>query len=131
MKENNGFTIIEITVVIAIIGILASMTLRYDNLYVKRAKDSAIKENLESLFSESFVYLSSHGNYGAFCNNFVVTRVLNQLNPENEYCHHSDTEWVVCSRLYEDKTKAWCVDSTGFKGEIDDEKCEKGISVCP
>ena len=129
--KRNGFTIIELIVVIAVIAVLATIVSVSVKVYITKGKDSAIKENLNSLTTNSLIYLESHGNYGAFCNDEAVLRVEDKMNPDNSYCHHSDTQWVFCSRLYENSSKAWCIDSTGAKKQINDSACKNGLSLCP
>jgi prepilin-type N-terminal cleavage/methylation domain-containing protein len=127
----NGFTIIELIVVIAIIAVLSSIVATSVTKYISKSKDSAIKENMNSFLINSLTYLENHGNFGAFCNDPVTQKIYNAITSGNKYCHHNDTQWVVCMRLYEVITKAWCVDSTSTKKEINDSECKNGLSVCP
>jgi len=131
MKVNNGFTIIELIVVIAIIAVLSSIVLTSVAKYISKSRDSAIKENMNSFLINSSTYLESHGNFGAFCNDSITQKIYDNINSDNKYCHHNDSQWVVCARLFEDNTKAWCIDYTGAKKQINDSVCKNSLSVCP
>lgn len=145
MKTQKGFTIIELIVVIAIIAVLAAVVMVNVTKYINKGKDSAIKANLNSLTTASVIFFEDHGNYGSFCNNSLAEDIFNSIaipsgktkeckNQSDSYtfcCHHSDTAWIACIELIEDNTKAWCVDNTGIKKQINVSDCKNGISACP
>lgn len=68
MKNSNktgaGFTLLELLIVIAIIGILASVVLLRYPMTVKRVKDSRIMTDLVQFRSKAHVLFDNSGNYG-------------------------------------------------------------------
>lgn len=137
-----GFTLIELLVVIAIIGILAAIVFINVASIRGRAKDAAVKMGIDQLSYLAQVYYDErNGNYGGFCNDDRVETVYDAIpgadcdkNPKKcKVCHHDSDEWTVCVQLNvpEDKSKAWCLDSTGNKKQIDQADCEADITFCP
>ena len=61
--QPKGFSLLEVVIVVAIIGILA--TLAYPSLegYLQRAKQSEIKTNLAAIHTAEKLYHASNGSY--------------------------------------------------------------------
>jgi type IV pilus assembly protein PilA len=58
-KNNEGFTLIELMIVVAIIGVLAAIAIPAFLNYVKRAKTSEAPANLKALFTGAATYYTS------------------------------------------------------------------------
>jgi len=133
----NGFTIIELVVVIAIIGIISSIVLINVNSIKNKARDSAIKEDMNSFAQLALAYYEKHGNYGGFCEDTATEILFNAIPAYDEkkekYCQHDSDDWLICAQLNfpEDRSKAWCIDKSGFKKQIDSADCAQGLKTCP
>jgi general secretion pathway protein G len=59
--NNKGFTLVELIVITAIVGILASMSIPVYNSYVLRAKNSRAMADVRTLSNEISAYSSDNG----------------------------------------------------------------------
>ena len=63
-RRNNGFTLIELMIVVAIIGILASLAIPNFLLFQCKAKQSEVKSNLSSIFSNETGFFAEYNTFG-------------------------------------------------------------------
>ena len=63
--QQKGFTLIELMVVVAIIGILASIAIPAYLKVVANAKKSEAKMNLSSIYTTEIAYFAENGRYGS------------------------------------------------------------------
>ena len=63
-----GFTIVELTIVISVIGILAAITTVSYNGSQNRAHDNSVNEDLKKLQNELSIYESDNGSYPTTAN---------------------------------------------------------------
>src|SRR5690606_8352159 len=64
MKLNNkGFSLVELMVVVAIIGILASVAVPSVNKYMAKSRQSEAKTNLGSLYSAEKAFAAEYTRY--------------------------------------------------------------------
>jgi len=145
-KNSAGFTLVELAVVIAIIGILSAIILFSVTQYIGKSKDANIMGNLAVLVSSGEVFYNSNQSYDGFCNSTVVTSASSQM-PDNSTatCYNSSSNkggiccseatdnnsWAACAQLFTDNNNAYCVDSRGVKKTIDHSYCIVGLTQCP
>ena len=65
MRFNKGFTLIEILIVVAIIGILSAIVMASLGSAKGKGNDVAIQSNLANIRAQSELYYSFVGNYGS------------------------------------------------------------------
>ena len=65
-RDQKGFTLIELMIVVAIIGILAAIAIPNFLQYQARARQSEARTNLGGVFVSETAYLGEQGRYGSF-----------------------------------------------------------------
>lgn len=67
MKEPSpkGFTLVELLVVVAILGVLTSIVLVSLTTANSRGKDGAVRENMANLRTQGQLYYNDNSNYGS------------------------------------------------------------------
>ena len=66
VKGQKGFTLIELMIVVAIIGILAAIAIPNFLRYQAKSRQSEAKTNLGAIFVAETAYLSENSRYGSF-----------------------------------------------------------------
>jgi general secretion pathway protein G len=74
-----AFSLVELMIVVAIIGILAALVTPKISNYAQQAKEAAARENLQTLRSAIELYASQHGGVPPGYANNDVSTVPNQL----------------------------------------------------
>jgi general secretion pathway protein G len=99
MRRTAGFTLIELIVVVAIIGILATIAVPAMKTAPQRARESALKEDLFTLRSCLDQFHADRGRYPTSLDELVSMGYLRSV-PEDPVTRSKDT-WVV---VYEEAT---------------------------
>ncbi len=130
MKTNNGFTLIELMIVIAIIALLSTVVLSALNSARTRGFDASVKSNLSNIRPQADLYYDNNGtSYGTFVaascpatvtagsvfsNQNIISGIANALlaGGNGTRCVASDTAYAIAVGL---KTagQSWCIDSLG------------------
>ena len=132
-KNQKGFTIIELIVVIAIIAVLASIVLVNVTQYINKGRDAAIKGNMNTIFTNSSVYFDDPTTFGGSSTdkgtytNFDTLKgytlpkaAITTIKDAPVYVGTTGA-FCVTAGLYDATT--YCIDSTGFKGTLATGKC--------
>lgn len=131
-KKNKGFTIIEILIVIAIIALLAAMLMVYSVSVRNRAKDANIQKSLSQVRNlGEMLYLSQ--------NSFSAPVILGDTSGmallKADIVKNGGTSLkdfyaagAYCIQYTLNETGKWCVDNTGYRGDI--AHCDKTHYDC-
>jgi type IV pilus assembly protein PilA len=71
MKNKKGFTLIELMIVVAIIGILAAIAIPDFLKFQAKAKQSEAKQNLGAIFTTQVAYFGENNTFGSGTNCFT------------------------------------------------------------
>ena len=98
MKKNgssrqDGFTLIEMLVVVAIIGILATVAVGQYRMSIVKAKEAVLKENLFHMRSAINLYFADKGKYPYDLQALVTDKYLYRL-PTDPITRTAET-WIV------------------------------------
>jgi len=141
MKKQKGFTIIEMLIVIAIIGVLAAIVLINVTGYINKGKDAAVRGNIGTLFTNAITFYNAEGNFNGviqsddYENAFegiddLEYTLIESCNNTDDCTSDDDTEWCASVGLKAvSDTTNYCVDSTGKKKESETAVCTDG--ACP
>jgi len=92
-KQDAGFTLIELMIVMAIIGILATLAVPYYAAAVKRAREAVLKEDLQTMRAAIDSYTMDKQKAPQTLDDLIQDGYLRSI-PEDPMTHSKDT-WVT------------------------------------
>lgn len=139
LNKKNGFTLVELLAVIAIIGILASVVLASQSSQRKRASDGVIMSQLKSARLQADIYKEfGGGSYEDVCSDPEFIVLYEDAKKASgavsgSACNDSPSAWAAYVPLKNPPLPAtgWCVDSTGAERAVSQALVQGGAKVCP
>ncbi len=92
-RKSSGFTLLELIIVIAIIGILATIAMPALRQVPRRANESVLKTNLRTMRDVIDQYHGDRGNYPPTLEELVTKGYLRKI-PVDPMTKHNDT-WIL------------------------------------
>ncbi len=144
LKKREGLTLIELLIVIAIIGLLASAALVWMQRYREQGEDAAIMAEMTQVRSAVEVFfIENNKSYEGVCDDDGTLSDTDKFEDlessivnkgDSLYCQDSQNRWAVIASL--NFGDCWCVDSEGISKEITlsgSETCESILTgdICP
>jgi type IV pilus assembly protein PilA len=96
MKNRKGFTLIELMIVVAIIGILAAIAIPDFLKFQAKAKQSEAKQNLGAIFTTQVAYFGENNTFGGGTNCF--TDIAWSPEGDNLYAYYCGSQVIVNKR---------------------------------
>ena len=106
MRRPSGFTLIELMIVVAIIGILASIAIPNFVQFQQRAKQAEPKANLKSIYTSELSYFHEKDAYSAYINEIGFAPERN-----NRYAYRTQAGGTI-----EARSAATLASSTSYVG---------------
>lgn len=128
-----GFTLIELMVVIAVIGILASLVLVTYPTAQGRANDGVIMSDADQIRVAAEVFRGINGDYNGLAADDDVDALVTDANGRNgaeddfAFAFPAAGFASYCAFIELNSGKFWCVDSHYFSGQQDACNCAAGV----
>ncbi len=135
--KGDGFSLIELLIVVVIVGILTGIILSYISENKIKGSDASVKSNLATIRSVAEIFYSDNGNSylptggellnisscpayntegtNMFSKNKIIADAIKEatFNGNNGVCYNSVNKWAIAVGLKSSVETSWCVDSSG------------------
>lgn len=146
--QPRAFTLIELLIVIAIIGLLGTVVVASVNAAREKGRDAALRQDFNSLVAQASIFYEQNGNsYGTatgacdadmyadttFVNGLTAIRAANSNGTTTCYAADSTYGFAAArptSALFAPDSAYWCADSAGGKCGIDDLSSLETTGLC-
>lgn len=141
MKNNKGFTLIEMLVVIAVIGILSAATLTALGPARSKAKDTKIISALNQIRAVAETLYTTAGTYPSAADmkadsNIAKSSTEIAANGGTGFEMRTNGTLDIAGSAYaafatlNSSTKVYCIDSSGYSGELAGSGPGSGDATC-
>lgn len=117
-RRTAGFTLLELIVVIAVIGILAAIAMPALKNVPRRATESVLKNNLRTMRDVIDQYMGDKGNYPPSLEALVEEGYLRRV-PNDPITKSNDTWLLVFEEPSDEESGGFSDDETAQPGIID------------
>ena len=117
-RRTAGFTLLELIVVIAVIGILAAIAMPALKNVPRRATESVLKNNLRTMRDVIDQYMGDKGNYPPSLEALVEEGYLRKV-PNDPITKSNDTWLLVFEEPSDEESGGFSEDETAQPGIID------------
>jgi type IV pilus assembly protein PilA len=120
-KKNQGFTLVELLIVIAIIGLLATIVLVSFGPVRNQARDTAIKANMSQMrLAAEIAYITDqvYTNTNQGEDYLAALDAANSASPGTLVEVFDADAYCISTTLATNASNHWCIDSTGKMGEL-------------
>lgn len=115
-KKQSGFTLVELLVVVAIIGLLSTIVLVGFGDIRSEARDAAIKANMAQMRLAAEVEYNAENSYAAVEGNTDFAAALAAAEAAGDTCTVEVAADAFCIECPLASSGDWCIDSTGYMG---------------
>lgn len=134
MNKQRGFTLIELLVVLAIIGILAAITLAFLGTAKQSGTEASGRASINSFRTQAEIVRSATGSFGSVCVASSTAAILSAIAQKSldsdkimgtatstpssatvAVCHSVTGFWAISVPMT--GGKYFCSDSTGYSGD--------------
>ncbi len=115
--KKNGFTIVELLIVVVVIGVLAAIVIVAYNGITSQAHNTAVKSDLANFTKKMELYRVNNGEYPSNSTelenaNVKVTQGSYLIRNNFYYCRSNDGQHFAVGVWALDSTRYWLVDGT-------------------